>query len=289
MKPIVKQSEKSRILQTKDYSIFNFPDFKVSKKHLNVISESIDEKNLSVDYPILVDDEYNIIEGRYRFLALYNKQLPIHYKVTEVTTLQDAVRIKYIHKNLPIDDVVKVYADLKPYHDIILMHDEFDGFFHFHFIAQQIPEAIRSDMKRVCLLRKILDAGKLPEWDYTLVRNKLNVAKKFHNKYYEKFHLGYWDLREVYRCTRNNVLSNDTERIITYTFRLMDEFRKSKFAKNYQRKQEYQFDYDPTNVFDVMRMVTGFLDNKDLRLVYRIVNSMTDGDKQKLLKKSGII
>jgi hypothetical protein len=179
MKPKVKESEKSRILSTKDYSIFEFPDFKIAKKHLQTIKESIQAKNLSKDYPILVEAlSYKVIEGKYRFLACYDLQLPIHYKISEVTTQKDAIRIKYIHKNIPIEEVVRVYSDLRPYNDILLMHDEFDGYFPLWFIPYCISGAIdhyQNGMPKVS--RKIFDSGELEKWDFMLVRNFLNRVK----------------------------------------------------------------------------------------------------------------
>lgn len=184
MKPQVKQSEKSRILSTKDYSIFEFPDFKVSKKHLERIKDSIKLKNLSRDYPVLVDDKYRVIEGRYRFLACFDLKLELFYKIAEVTELRDAIRIKHIHKNIDVEEVVKVYADLEPYNNILLMFEEFNGKFSMRYICQHINQATHGFASSGPMLdRKVFDAGNLGKWNYVKVKNRLNEVVQFVREY----------------------------------------------------------------------------------------------------------
>jgi hypothetical protein len=172
MKPQVKPSELTRILQTKDYSIFNLKDFKISKRHLNVVKESIQEKNLSKDYPILVDKNYDVIEGKYRFLALYELGLPIHYKISEVTSIEDAIRIKHIHKNVPLEDCIKVYSSIKQYKDLILLQDEFDFSYRTIVLVAQIDPS-----RTHTINRKSFDSGRLPEFDFDKAKEKLSRIK----------------------------------------------------------------------------------------------------------------
>lgn len=202
MKPQVKETEKSRVLTTKDYSMFDFLDFKVSKGHLNKVKESIALKNLSQDYPILVSgDNYQIIEGRYRFLACYDLQLPIYYKVSEVTTLKDAIRIKHIHKNISIEDVVKVYADHEPYNQILLMHEEFQDF-SLTFIVYSIKclwngiSRGRDGHEKLTIKRSIFDSGQLPLWSYNDVRKRLLRTRRF-KQCYSEFGWTEYDLAAV--------------------------------------------------------------------------------------------
>jgi hypothetical protein len=188
MKPQVKESEKSRVLTTKDYSMFEFPDFKISTKHLEKIKESIIEKNLSKDYPIVVTPgNYKIIEGRYRFLACYDLQVPIYYKISEVTTHKDAIRIKHIHKNLALEDVIKVHIDNVHYQRILELHEKFNGYFSVKVVIQAIPEcrANKNTIGSLRINRSIFDSGRLGYWDFDKVHSKLFRIKNFIQKYGE--------------------------------------------------------------------------------------------------------
>lgn len=171
---------------TKDYSMFEFPDFKVSKKHLEAMKASIKANgNLCPDEPIVVEiDTYQIIKGRYRFLACYDLQLPIYYKVSEVTTLRKAVATKHIHKNMAIEDVIKVYNEIPHYQAIKILHSEMGGFFNMKTVCSAIFECRqRYDMNVVHPSRRIdrrkLDSGLLGEWDYTAAKERLFRVKSF--------------------------------------------------------------------------------------------------------------
>lgn len=81
---IAKQSERSRVLCTKDYSIFKLNQFKVDPKHLNQMLIEMRQKNLSRDLPIMVDENYNVLDGRYRFHVNRILDEPVYYKIAEV-------------------------------------------------------------------------------------------------------------------------------------------------------------------------------------------------------------
>ncbi len=182
MKPQVKQSEKSRILSTRDFSMFEFPDVKISKKHLEWVKESIIEKNLLPDYPILVDDGYNILDGKYKFLACYELKIPVHYKVSEVTTLIDAIRIKEICKKTPLNQIIEIYKHIDGYQNLI-------------YLKQTFPELTYKDIIKLidtsCLLakasysyhveprinRRVIASGKLPEYSIDVVEKRIVTSR----------------------------------------------------------------------------------------------------------------
>lgn len=179
MKPKVKSTEKSRVLSTKDYSIFDFPDKNISKKHLNLLIESISEKDLTPDFPIIVDDSYKIIDGKYKFLALYELKLPIHYKIAEVTTLQDAVRIKEILRKAPFKEIIQIYIDKHQYRDLILIQKETNDFFSYRQILGVIEKKFpdKDDYCNLTPNRYKIASGKLVQWDYSKTLQILNKAK----------------------------------------------------------------------------------------------------------------
>jgi len=188
MKPTIKVSEKSRILVSKDYSMFEFPDFKVSSKHMEEMKSSIQKKNLLPDYPILVDDKYSIIEGRYRFLACYDLRLPVYYKIAEVTELKDAISIKHIHKNIHFEDVVNMYASMEPYGNILKLKEEVD--LSIYSIILAIDE-LRFPSSNLRIDRKLLDSGELQSWNYSRAKARLLRVIDFRKKY------GYFNFKEA--------------------------------------------------------------------------------------------
>jgi len=176
----VKTIEKSRILSTKDYAMFTLRDVKISKPYLDEIKESITKKNLSKDYPILVDNDYNIIEGKYRYLALYDLRLPIFYKISEVTDLKDALTVKYFHKNAPIEDIIFAFIDLPSYSNLFIIKEKFNGFFSLKNIANSA--SIQHGEKYRCqytwyIDRKKFHTGEFENWDINQCIHNLNSIK----------------------------------------------------------------------------------------------------------------
>jgi len=68
--------------ETRDYSIFNFVESnrEINKANLKKIEESI--LDIGVQVPIVVNSNYDIIEGQHRFLALKSNKLPVPYIVS---------------------------------------------------------------------------------------------------------------------------------------------------------------------------------------------------------------
>jgi hypothetical protein len=176
MKPLVKQTEKSRILSTRDYSLFEVPNRKVSNKFLNIVIDSITEKDLSPDYAILVDSGYKIIDGLYRFLALKQLQHKIYYKVAEVTTEADAIRAKHIHKDMSIDDIVKGYSDLPAYNQLLVFSEIYN--LSLSSIVLSTRNAISSHSR---VSKKVLATRKLQESDaetlHTTIKDTLSIME----------------------------------------------------------------------------------------------------------------
>lgn len=221
MKPQVKPSEKSRILSTRDYSLFEFPDeTKLSEKHLEIVKASLQEKNLLADFPILIDDKYNILDGKYKFIAAYQLKLPINYKLAEVTTKMDAIRIKEILKRTPFRELIEVYIEIESYANLAVLRQEFFNTHRFSFeqIIRAIDEArtykasspkwSASAQKMVpnkpweCSLvidRSKIASGKLANWDYAKLKLRLEKIATLMDMYS-------WDF---YSALRLCILTDD--------------------------------------------------------------------------------
>lgn len=99
-----------KVYVTKDYSIFNFLECNraVNQNQVKKIVKSIQEKGY-YPVPILVDDNYTIIDGQHRFTALEQLNLPVYYiKSAFIDT--DCVYLNVNAKNWNIIDYVRFYA-----------------------------------------------------------------------------------------------------------------------------------------------------------------------------------
>jgi hypothetical protein len=199
LKPIVKESEKSRILQTRDFSLFEFPDVKISKKHLEWVKESILDKNLLPDYPILVDDQYNILDGKYKFLACYELKIPIHYKIAEVTTLMDAIRIKEIFKGTPLNQIIEYYKEIEAYGNLpYLMSLLPEEHRHYKWVLKCIDGATKGWNNRVD--RYIIASGKLPSYKLSEIEKRITAMNYIVDEF--KWELGSaWELLNRFNYT----------------------------------------------------------------------------------------
>lgn len=99
-----------KVYVTKDYSIFNFLESNraVNQNQVKKIVKSIQE-NGYYPVPILVDDNYNIIDGQHRFTAVEQLNLPVYY-IKGAFIDDDCISLNANSKNWNVIDYVKFYA-----------------------------------------------------------------------------------------------------------------------------------------------------------------------------------
>lgn len=132
-----KVTERSRILNTRDYSLFKMTEmFRIRKLHLHNLIEGMKDKNLSKDLPIIIDADYNILDGKYRFLA--NKALgeDIYYKVAEAGNYMDFMIAKDVSLKLVAKDYAILHANNINYRKLLEACDRVP--FSFDNILNQI-------------------------------------------------------------------------------------------------------------------------------------------------------
>lgn len=68
-------------MMTNNYELFTYQPHNrdISQPHVGRIIKSIEEINLSAEFPIKVNDKYEIIDGQHRFEAWKRLGLPIYY------------------------------------------------------------------------------------------------------------------------------------------------------------------------------------------------------------------
>lgn len=110
-----------KVYVTEDYSIFNQlnGNREVIPRHVNEIVNSI-QKNGYYPVPILVDNNYTIIDGQHRFEALKQLNLPVYY-VKNGFIDNDCIELNANSKNWNVVDYIKFYAskDIKSYQDLL--------------------------------------------------------------------------------------------------------------------------------------------------------------------------
>lgn len=110
-----------KVYVTEDYSIFNQlkGNREVMPRHVNEIVDSI-KKNGYYPVPILVDNNYTIIDGQHRFEALKQLNLPVYY-VKNGFIDNDCIELNVNAKNWNIVDYIKFFASkgLKDYQDLL--------------------------------------------------------------------------------------------------------------------------------------------------------------------------
>jgi len=100
-------------METKEYGKFKFLKTNRTLKESNVkkIQESIQEWGYIPGRPILVDEDFNIVDGQHRFEALKNLDLSIHYEVIKGNVIAKTMALNSRQSPWQIKDYVKSYSD----------------------------------------------------------------------------------------------------------------------------------------------------------------------------------
>jgi hypothetical protein len=108
MKPNIKTS------RNYDQFVLRKTNRPVSQAYVKQLIESIDKNDLTANFPILVNERNEIIDGQHRFAACVELGLPIHYTVIDATgarTTDDImVDINTHQRTWRLDEFVNMYA-----------------------------------------------------------------------------------------------------------------------------------------------------------------------------------
>lgn len=100
-------------METRDYSKFKFLNTNrgIHKSNVERIKASIKEWGIIPGRPILVDGDYNIIDGQHRFLAIKELGHPIPYEVINGDTISKTMTLNSSQMPWQLVDFVKSYAE----------------------------------------------------------------------------------------------------------------------------------------------------------------------------------
>lgn len=109
----MQDKEITKVYQTNDYDKFKVM---LGNRNINLasvakIQNSIAESGFRM-CPILVNENFEIIDGQHRFTALKFLKLPIYYVIENGLTVNDCKILNLNTKNWTLDDYIKSYADL---------------------------------------------------------------------------------------------------------------------------------------------------------------------------------
>jgi hypothetical protein len=111
-------NENISIEETIDYDVFNKhkANRKTNEKLVQRLMRSIDKRNLLKLNPILVDKEYNIIDGQHRTEAAKRLGIPIHYIVSETVTIDDMEPLNTEKETWNLDDYLNHHCNRERIH-----------------------------------------------------------------------------------------------------------------------------------------------------------------------------
>ena len=102
-----------QIHETKEYSIFKKVKQNriIDMKHVAKLADSIKEKDKRIDFPIIVNNNMEIIEGQHRFEACKLLNLSVYYIFAISMSIDDISRIITINKKWNMEDYLHQYSE----------------------------------------------------------------------------------------------------------------------------------------------------------------------------------
>lgn len=98
--------------QTKDYGMFKYipQNRKTVSGHVANLIHSIKTKNLNQDFPIIVNEKMEILDGQNRLQALQQLGLPVWYKFSEDMSVLDISLVNTVSKKWSNEDFLHQYT-----------------------------------------------------------------------------------------------------------------------------------------------------------------------------------
>lgn len=112
IKPTCEDEVHSNVYKTKDYQKFSRLKYnrEINENHVSNIIEKIKENNLLHKNPIIVDDNFHIIDGQHRWIAAQFLNLYIYYSFAEGMTIRDIMDGQVHPMEWTLDQIIKYYS-----------------------------------------------------------------------------------------------------------------------------------------------------------------------------------
>lgn len=128
-------------MKTSDYGIFRSIDGnrKINKGHVLRLAEAIERKNLLQYFPVLLNEDMEIIDGQHRLNAAMKLGYDVHYEVVPGLALKDVMSINTNSKSWTLVDFIDSYIELeKP--DYTVLRD----FMEYYHMGATLSAALLS-------------------------------------------------------------------------------------------------------------------------------------------------
>lgn len=189
----------NQVNSTNDYEKFSILDGnrKVNLSHLNRLKDSFKQNYLLS--PIIVNEQFEIIDGQHRFLAAKDLQLPINYIKCEDYSLREVQILNTNSKNWNKEDYLKSYCDLGypeyiKFREFMKKYPEFNISVCLMLVVDRYVEKKKQDKSYISdtnksgsYMIKYFENGSLKIKDYKLAcdnANKILLIKPYYDGYY---------------------------------------------------------------------------------------------------------
>jgi hypothetical protein len=99
-------------METQEYSKFKFlkTNREINPHNVERIKASIEEWGIIPGRPILVDKDYNIIDGQHRFVAIKELELPVQYEYVDGDVIGKTMALNSNQQHWLAIDYVRSFA-----------------------------------------------------------------------------------------------------------------------------------------------------------------------------------
>lgn len=100
--------------RTTNYDQFKLLDYnrKIDQKHVQFLKKLIQIKNRLEFCPIMVNENYEVLDGQHRLQAAKELGLPIWYEVKKSSKPEDVYLLNYGHKPWNVEDAIHYYSEM---------------------------------------------------------------------------------------------------------------------------------------------------------------------------------
>ena len=211
------------IATTKEYSLFNLLNSNREIKRSNVenIKKSILQNGYSKFSTIIIDEDFNIINGQHRFTACHELDMPIRFTMIEGATAEDMIILNSNQRNWENEDFIKSYA--------------YRGFKYYQTILEAIEK--NSDISLSYLLILMFD-NRNPKLIKSIQQGTVKVTDEIMDRFYKRV-ANYRSLILKYSDRFNKKDSDDVKPILDL---LDNDFMCSMLEGVFERDKDFKID-----------------------------------------------
>lgn len=149
------------------------------KNNVQILKDAIQTNNLLEQQPILINDNWQVLDGQHRLQAAKELKLPIYYTQKSDGNHEDIIILNQNKKNWKTEDFLRLYADGLNIPDYVKLQD----FMHLnHLKINQALMIVRGPIKQMFEFQEF-KSGKF----------KFSVDEVYLNELMEKIKF-FWDL-----------------------------------------------------------------------------------------------